>query len=134
MSSVYRWRPAFQADFAARLAWCVRPYADANHPPVVRVAGERKRKAKAGEVVSLDAGGSTDPDGDRLEFSWRVYPATTDVARQVVIEGRDRRNARVVVPSGFEGRSIPVLLSVTDQGVPRLTRYGRVLITVPTAE
>ena len=92
MSSVYRWRPAFQADFAARLDWCVKPYAEANHPPVVRIAGDRERKVKAGDVVSLDAGGTTDPDGDGLDFSWSVYPAAPDVARKVVIEGRDTRN------------------------------------------
>ena len=40
MSSVYRWRPAFQADFAARLDWCVKPFKKANHPPVVRISGE----------------------------------------------------------------------------------------------
>src|SRR4051794_3878539 len=52
MSSVYRWRPAFQADFAARLDWCVRPYAEATHPPHVRIAGDRERKAKAGDRVT----------------------------------------------------------------------------------
>ena len=36
MSSVYRWRAAFQADFAARLDWCVKPFKQANHPPVVQ--------------------------------------------------------------------------------------------------
>ena len=31
-------------------------------------------------------------------------------------------------------RSIPILLSVTDRGNPRLTRYGRVLVNVRGAE
>ena len=39
MVAVYRWRPAFQADFQARLDWCVKPYSEANHPPVVRIRG-----------------------------------------------------------------------------------------------
>src|SRR4051812_49012650 len=72
MSSVYRWRPAFQADFAARLDWCVKPYAEANHPPVVRIAGDRKREVKAGDVVIIDAGGTSDPDGEGLDFAWGV--------------------------------------------------------------
>ena len=93
MSSVYRWRPAFQADFQARLDWCIKPYAEANHPPDVRIAGDRERKVEPGEAVALDAGGTTDPDGDGLDFSWSVYPATPDVSRKVVIEGRDTRNA-----------------------------------------
>jgi hypothetical protein len=134
MSSVYRWRPAFQADFAARLDWCIKPHAGANHPPVVRIRGERERTAKAGGVVDLDAGGTTDPDGDGLDFSWAVYPADSDLARKVVIEGRDTSRPRVFIGPESADRSIPLLLSVTDRGSPRLTRYGRVLITVPIAE
>ena len=55
MSSVYRWRPAFQADFAARLDWCVKPFEEANHPPVVRIKGPSSRQVKPGESIILDA-------------------------------------------------------------------------------
>ena len=134
MSSVYRWRPAFQADFAARLDWCIKPHAGANHPPVVRIRGERERKAKAGNVVDIDAGSSTDPDGDGLDFSWGVYPIDPDVAGQVIIEGRDTPRTRVVFPRMLAGKTIPILLAVSDRGRPRLTRYGRVLIGVEKAE
>ena len=134
MSSVYRWRPAFQADFQARLDWCIRPFAGANHPPVVRIGGDRERKVEPGRAVALDAVGTTDPDGDVLDFSWTVYPATPDVSREVIIEGRDTRNPRVILDSGLAGRSIPILLSVTDRGQPRLTRYGRVILKVEAAD
>ena len=50
MSSVYRWRPAFQADFAARLDWCVKPFEKANHPPVVRIKGESIPSGQAWRV------------------------------------------------------------------------------------
>ena len=103
MSSVYRWRPAFQADFQARLDWCIKPYGEANHPPDVRIAGDREREVEPGRAVALDAGGTTDPDGDGLDFSWSVYPATPDVSRKVVIEGRDTRNPRVVIDAGAGG-------------------------------
>ena len=69
MSSVYRWRPAFQADFAARLDWCVKPYAEANHPPVVRIKGSSSPPVKPGESITLDASITTDPDGSGLAFS-----------------------------------------------------------------
>jgi hypothetical protein len=134
MSSVYRWRPAFQADFQARLDWCVKPYGEANHPPQVRIAGDRERKAKAGDELTFDAGGTTDPDGDGLDFAWGIYPATSDVSRKVTIEGRDTRSPRVVIAPGLAGQSIPVLFSVTDRGDPRLTRYGRVLLKVEGAD
>jgi Protein of unknown function (DUF1593) len=72
MSSVYRWRPAFQNDFAAHLDWCVKPFKGANHPPVVRIIGETIRQAKPGEPVALDASGSSDPDGNHLTFEWSL--------------------------------------------------------------
>ena len=130
MSSVYRWRPAFQADFAARLDWCVKPYDGANHPPVVRIRGERERTASAGDTVELDASGSTDPDGDDLDVAWSIYPVDPDVSGRVTIEGRDATKARVVVPSMPAGTLIPILLTITDRGHPSLTRYGRVLLRV----
>ena len=130
MSSVYRWRPAFQADFAARLDWCVKPYAEANHPPVVRIAGDRERTVKAGDVVTLDAAGTTDPDGDGLDFAWGVYPATRTWPARSSSRAGTRGHARVVIAPELAGKTIPILLSVTDRGEPRLTRYGRVLIKV----
>lgn len=129
MSSVYRWREAFQNDFAARLDWCVKPFAEANHPPVVRIRGERDRAAAVGAEVVLDAGESSDPDGDGLVFAWTIYPA--DDARGIPeIDGRTDAVARLRVPAGWSGRTIPVLLSVTDDGAPPLTRYGRVIVEV----
>ena len=130
MSSVYRWRPAFQADFQARLDWCTRPYAEANHPPVVRIQGDRHRGARPGDELTLDASGSTDPDGDAMTCTWGLYPVEPDIADAVVIEGRNSSTARIRLGPGLSGRTIPILLSVSDSGNPSLTRYGRVLIAV----
>jgi hypothetical protein len=130
MSTVYRWRSAFQADFQARLDWCVQPRAKANHPPVVRIKGARERSAKPGEEVLLDAGESTDPDGDRLSFRWQVYPIEDDRIGRIEIEGRDSPIARLKLPAGLARGSIPVLLTVRDGGKPGLSRYGRLLVTI----
>ena len=85
MSSVYRWRAAFQADFAARLDWCVKPFEQANHPPVVRISGESTLPVKPGEVVTLNASGTTDPDGDDLTFEWSIYPHDPEIGTGVMI-------------------------------------------------
>jgi hypothetical protein len=69
-----------------------------------------------------------------LDFSWSVYPAAPDVSREVVIAGRYTRNPRVVIDAELAGRSIPILLSVTDRGEPSLTRYGRVILEAEAAE
>ncbi len=130
MSPVYRWRPAFQADFQSRLDWCVRPYGETNHPPVVRIVGERIRQANVGEVVELDAESSTDPDGDNLEFAWSVYPNRDSVEYSSALDSLDSAKARLTVPVQWKGKTIPLLLTVTDQGAPRLTRYGRVMLVI----
>ena len=64
----WRWIDALQNDFAARADWCVKPYAEANHPPVVELAHALDLKVRPGEKVSLSAKGTTDPDGNALSL------------------------------------------------------------------
>ena len=75
---LFRWRDAWQNDFAARMDWCVKPWNEANHQPHPIVNGDNSRRplriqAERGEEVVLDARRSTDPDGDRLTMDWSVY-------------------------------------------------------------
>lgn len=81
--------------------------------------------------MTFDAAGTTDPDGDGLDFAWGVYTAAPEVSGKVVIEGRDTRSPRVVIAQGLAGRTISILLTVTDQGRPADPR--RVLGTRPLA-
>ncbi len=134
MSSVYRWRPAFQADFAARLDWCVKPFEQANHPPVVRISGESTLPVKPGEVVTLNASGTTDPDGDDLRFEWNIYPHDPEIVTRVMIHGGETATPRVEVGPILAGKTIPLLLTVRDNGTPSLTRYGRALLRVEGPE
>jgi hypothetical protein len=129
MAATHRWRSAFQNEFGARMDWCVRPYREANHPPVVRIAGEGRRTAKPGETVTLDARTSTDPDGHALDFRWSIYPPTDGLPADITIRDADTPFARLTVPN-TPGKTVPVLLTVTDRGDPPLTRYGRVFVRV----
>jgi hypothetical protein len=72
-ASVARWRPAYQSDFAARANWLVSAYADANHPPEARIDGGTTRTLRSGDLVSLDASSSDDPDGHDLTYRWWIY-------------------------------------------------------------
>ena len=36
-ATIWRWRSAYQNDFAARMDWTIKPYAEANHPPVPKL-------------------------------------------------------------------------------------------------
>jgi hypothetical protein len=134
MSSVYRWRAAFQADFAARLDWCVKPFEKANHPPVVRISGKSTLPVKPGEVVMLNASGTTDPDGNGLRFEWSIYPLDPEIVTGVTIHSGKTAMPRVEVGPILAGKTIPILLTVRDSGTPSLTRYGRVLLRVEGRE
>lgn len=66
-----RWNEAIANDFAARADWCVRPFAGANHPPVVQLEGDAshrvlQRRVASGQTLALSAAGTADPDGDAL--------------------------------------------------------------------
>jgi hypothetical protein len=78
-ATIWRWRPAFQHDFAARMDWTLKGPREANHNPRVVVNGSTGRgpialDATVGAPLVLDAAGTDDPDGDRLTYRWFVYP------------------------------------------------------------
>ncbi len=130
-NALRRWAEPLQNDFKARMDWCVKEPADANHPPRPDVKGELRRSARSGERVELDASGSTDPDGQRLSFDWVVYPeAGTYEGTDPAIESPASARAFLAAPKVDAPRSIHVLLAVTDSGTPALTRYRRVILTV----
>ena len=121
------------------MQWTVRSYEEANHPPIPRLGRPERLSARPGEVVRLSAEGSTDPDGDALTYAWFVYnEAGTFVTSQgttgapVRIEDADKAEARLIVPDSrlFRMGEMHVILAVTDQGAPALTRYRRVIIDV----
>lgn len=153
-ATVWRWRTAFQHDFAARMDWTVQPVGEANHPPIVRLASERggaltEMQAKVGESIHLDASPSRDPDGNRLSYQWFAYT-------EAGFEGGYFGPAPVTIKGGNTARptltatatctanwlkmgdcpatgKAHVILAVTDNGTPALTRYRRIILTVSEA-
>ncbi|QEG34166.1 DUF1593 domain-containing protein [Bythopirellula goksoeyrii] len=140
-ATIWRWRSAYQNDFAARIDWTTKPYEQANHPPVVRLGHATELGAKRGDKITLSAEGTTDPDGDELSYEWFYYGEagsfTTSNGRTgqpLEIKNFDQQQASFTVP---DGRVMPpgtgtmhIILAVTDDGTPRLTRYQRVIVTV----
>ena len=140
-ATIWRWRSAYQNDFAARMDWTIKPRSEANHPPVVKLGHSAELTAKRGDRVTLSAVGSTDPDGDDLSYKWFYYGEvgtfTTSNGRTgqpLTIETHDKPEAAFVVPTG---RVMPpgtgtmhIILAVTDNGTPALTRYARVIVNV----
>lgn len=131
-ATIWRWRSAYQNDFAARMDWTIKPYKQANHPPVAKLAHADRLTARSGERVRLSAEGSTDPDGDALTYQWIYYPepGTYASGRLLAIEGATQREAHFIAPKVTRPETIHIVLAVTDQGQPPLTRYRRVIVTV----
>ncbi|HET6207108.1 MAG TPA: nucleoside hydrolase-like domain-containing protein [Terracidiphilus sp.] len=149
-ATIWRWREAYQDDFAARMDWTVKDFAHANHNPMLVVNGQPgtapiEIEADAGQSISLDAAGSSDPDGQLLHYKWWVYPEaglTGTHGAAVTIAEQDKQQAKVTVNSPCRELWIPglipcrgegvahIILEVTDEGSPRLTSYRRVLLHV----
>ena len=130
-NTLARWATALQNDFRARLDWCIRDKAEANHPPVVTLTGPSERTVSPGASLTLDASSSRDPDGQALQFEWIHYPEPTAYRGEpVVIRNSTKSIATVVAPSAAPAEPLHIVLAVTDEGSPPLTRYQRVLIRV----
>ena len=148
-ATIWRWREAFQNDFAARMTWTVADFAHANHNPVVVVNGkggsaQLEMNVRVGETITLDAGQSSDPDGQRLHFHWFHY-AEAGIAdgnlAALTLNGAESPTVTVRADAACRPLWLPlipckgdgvahVILAVTDDGSPRLTSYRRVILHV----
>jgi hypothetical protein len=161
-ATIWRWRDAFQNDFAARIAWTI-PSAKHNHHPVVCVNGNTgtaplEISAEAGSTVTLDAEGTYDPDeGDILTYKWWHYREPTasqwwvdaEVAGLEIQEAEQGQGKKVIVTlpppercavdmftrkAMAKGQLFHLILEVTDNATPALTSYRRILIQATNKE
>ncbi len=135
-AAIRRWREGIQNDFLARLIWSITDsYSDANHHPQAVVNGDHSKQILEMSVspnsrVTLDATGSSDPDGDPLEYSWFYYEEPGSYEGDVVIQNESSPIADVHIPSEANGQSIHVILELQDDGTPQLRAYRRVILNV----
>lgn len=127
----WRWIDEIQNDFAARADWCVKSFEEANHPPVVKLNHPLDLKVRCGDRVELSARGTTDLDGDALRYRWWPYQEAGSYDGNVEIKRSDNIDATLFVPSDARpGQTIHIICEVTDNGIPPLTRYQRVVMTI----
>ncbi|HPM31931.1 MAG TPA: DUF1593 domain-containing protein [Chryseolinea sp.] len=129
--TLWRWRNDFQNDFAARMDWCTKNYAEANHPPIVVLSQPEQITVKSGQGFSLDAFGTTDPDGDSFSFLWFNYPEAGTYKKVIKVEGAENMHGvYFIAPKVDKVETAHFILKVTDRGEPQLSRYKRVIVTI----
>lgn len=130
--TIWRWRTEFQHDFAARMLWTTRNFHECNHPPVPRLAHADNLTVKSGEQFHLSAAGTTDPDGDSMSYLWFQYPEAGTYKGIVSFRpySPNLYDIPVTAPVVETTQTVHFILKVTDKGMPALTRYKRVIVTV----
>jgi len=131
-ATIWRWREEYQNDFAARIAWTTKSYKQCNHPPVPMLAHPDHFTVKSGQQFHLSAKGTYDPDGDSMSFRWLQYPEAGSYKGLVsfVPYSSNLYDLPVTAPVVTAPQTIHFILKVTDKGIPALTRYKRVIVTV----
>jgi hypothetical protein len=150
-ASIWRWREAFQNDFAARMDWTITDFAHANHNPQITVNGQSGSapitiEAELGKPITLDATGTTDPDANQsLHYTWFHYSeagmADGNLAG-VTIKSADSPKPTITATVACRAKWLPlgppctgpgvahIILAVTDNGSPQLTSYRRIILNV----
>jgi len=119
-----------QKDFAARADWTIKPYEEANHEPSVKLGHSADLNVTPGETVLLSAQGTSDPDGDTLSYKWWQYhEADSAEALVSIMNDQEKTGASLEVPNE-PGKQVHIILEVTDDGSPQLTRYQRVVLNI----
>jgi hypothetical protein len=162
-ATIWRWRNAFQHDFAARMAWSVFPFDKANHNPsavVNDIPGKApiELAAQVGVPLTLSAKASSDPDGDAIVYRWFFYPeagtgipghpVATDFRSLFVPPGPGPHSGPPAVVPRLElqdggtptvtvlprvAGTAHVILEVEDDGTPALTSYRRIILAIAPA-
>ncbi len=129
--TLWRWRDDFQNDFAARMDWCLKPYNEANHHPVIVLSHPEQIAVKSGEGFILDAFNTYDPDGDSFSFLWFNYPEAGTYKKHIPVEGTENAHgAYIIAPKVDKEETAHFILKVTDRGNPQLTSYKRIIVTI----
>lgn len=136
VQAINKWQHHIWNDFEARMRWATTDrFEAANHHPMAVVNGERSLRClyvdtKPGETLTFDASKSEDVDKDNLSYNWLVYAEPSTYKGKVAVKGGKLPLCHVAVPHDASGKTIHLILEVTDDGTPNLTAYKRIVLRV----
>ncbi|KAJ3454025.1 hypothetical protein MRS44_018657 [Fusarium solani] len=120
-------------NFFSRMDWAAHGSGNRNPNLVLnRVGGYDpvvvKARVNRGRV-SLSAQGSSDPDGNKITYSWH-HDAGTGYTKPVKLHGNKSKTVSVEIPPCAAGQDIHIILRGVDNGTPPLASYRRAIIRV----
>ncbi len=130
-ASVYRHRPDFQADFAARMNWCVQAPGEGARYPTVHLLGGNARTAAYGADLVL-ACEASHPSGTPLRFHWRYYPEPGTYRGRALLKDQESQTCTVRFPCGGScgPATAHIILEVRTKDEPHVTLYRRVVVHI----
>ncbi|MGA9071614.1 MAG: nucleoside hydrolase-like domain-containing protein, partial [Terracidiphilus sp.] len=155
-ATIWRWRAAYQNDFAARMTWTVADFAHASHRPLPEVnfqsgSATLEFEISAGQSITLDASLSGDPDKRGLTYHWFHYAEAGSAdgnLAAVTLTGAEKPRVTVRADAPCREPWLPglvpckgsgvahIILAVTGTGVdgsPPMTAYRRIILHVKPA-
>ena len=82
----------------------------------------------AGGSLILNASKTFDPDGNKLMYKWIFYKEPSSYKGKLQMNTSVKDVCKIVIPEDAYGKSIHIILEVTDDGTPALTSYRRIVI------
>lgn len=136
VAAINKWKQHILNDFAARMSWTsTAVYSEANHHPVAVIGNDSTfnhitMEVSPGRALLLDASHSYDPDNDSLHYEWMLYDEPGSYAGPVNFHTVGEGICELSVPDEAVGKNFHVILVLTDDGIPSLTAYRRVVVHV----
>lgn len=134
--AINKWKHHIWNNFATRMIWTITDkYEEANHHPIISLNGDYTKQVveytvKKSSSIQLNANNSTDPDGDKLSYKWFFYKEPSSYTGNVSLKNCESTICEVKIPPDASGKTIHIILEVSDSGKPSLTSYRRIIIHV----
>ena len=118
-------------NFAARMDWAAE--GKGNRNPIMVINGNEginpiHIEKKQGNPITLDASQTFDPENDQLSFKWWIMTEAGTYQKKVIIQNENSDRITFEIPFDSAGKTIHIICEVTDNGLPALTSYRRIIV------